>query len=227
MDAVVGKCEIINQTWQHCAKVGATLRAQGETPIAIFDLDATLITDKDRPINVTMRLVEQLQRVGFLCCIVTARTSDGYRETKQLLDRLAKTYPAFKSMPLYCFPLETVPSSNVLKLSSSKQYKMIGCFKSATRWLLHDTRGPVVLAMGDQYWDIKLPSDRELRSDKDDAFLQFPAGTEAAFLNVKVSRATMRDWKNSQVPPRLILPSPRPHTTTPPPKHRSRSPRRA
>jgi len=187
---------MVQRTLEICEVAAVYTLKLGLRPCAVFDLDATLITETDRGIEPTLDLVQRLQQIGVKCYIVTARTSDNYKYTQQLVNRLAQSYPCLRKMPLFCLPLESVGSSDLMKMSSKKQYDMISVFKYMTRWGIHTGVGPVILAMGDQLWDVRYPHGKDVKRDGSDmCFMEFDKH-EAQLLSVKLPRGVMKHWRN-------------------------------
>jgi len=83
-----------------------------------------------------------------------------------------------------------------MKMSSKKQYDMISVFKYMTRWGIHTGVGPVILAMGDQLWDVRYPHGKDVKRDGSDmCFMEFDKH-EAQLLSVKLPRGVMKHWRN-------------------------------
>lgn len=167
-------------------------------PTAVFDIDATLITDSSRtqqPIIPMLMLVDRLQKLGVKVFLVTARTSDGYAHTRAQLNNLAHEHHCLHNIELYCLPLETVGSSNIVKMSSRKQYEVIALFKYLMRWLVHMRVGPLLIAVGDSVWDVSRATSKS-DEETDSLYLQLKPRNEAEFVAFKVPRSVMGKWRN-------------------------------
>jgi hypothetical protein len=189
------------QIAQNSAKVSKASNRAGKTPnkgkagrplTAVFDLDATLIDEEGAPIPPSVKLVKSLQRKGVKCFVVTARTSDNFEDTRQEVARFCRDNGLTTGMGVYCMPLESIGSASLRAMSSQAQYKLVARYKQAMRWLVHLHEGPLLLAMGDQLWDVRVAPSTELERDTA-GYLEYDPN-EAQLLSAKLPRAVTRRW---------------------------------
>jgi hypothetical protein len=187
---------VIEHILKICEVAAVHCTSAGMLPTAVFDLDATLITETDRGIELTLDFVQRLQDIGVKCYLVTARTSDNYDYTLNLVKELSKTHPCLRKMELFCLPLESVGSSNIIKMHSKQQYEMISTFKYIMRWAIHMGIGPLIVAMGDQLWDVRYLYKYDTKRDNSDkCFVEFDKN-EPQLVSMKLPRAVMKHWRN-------------------------------
>lgn len=178
------------------------VRKHKGTPTAVFDLDATLITDREQPIAATLDFMAWLHKEGVYCVVVTARPSDTYEATRTLMDEGVGTaergrWGFIRETPLYCLPLEFVGLYTSERQARAEDRPEgedpVAMFKYMMRWMIHQTVGPLLIAMGDQAWDVqRFPS--EVLGDEPNKYGIGTHESEAEFMYLKLPSAVMSRW---------------------------------
>lgn len=112
---------------------------------AMFDLDRTLCRNDGSAIESVVALLHALQQRGVRCVVVTARPEEGAAKTFCDLQNVG-----VRDVRVQCFPCDAVgyQSDGALRLKAVLQ------FKRAMRTLISDELGPMVVVVGDEWWDV-------------------------------------------------------------------------
>ena len=118
--------------------------------ICVFDLDDTIINKKDESIKYMQDFVGELETLGFLVIIVTARLDCDYRQVHNIVhDKMG-----LRKTVIWCLPMEFLGWQTHLENENIENICQI--YKSASRYVIGTNKHeiPVVLCVGDMSWDV-------------------------------------------------------------------------